>query len=69
MVKKIAPTTSGNQPPLKSLVRLAAKNVSSTSMKKLAPGMTSLSGFRHSVRNTTNARKVFVAKMALSAIP
>ena len=39
MVKKIAPTTSGNQPPLMILVRFAAKNVSSTVMNTLAPGI------------------------------
>ena len=69
MVKKTAPTTSGNQPPLRILVRLAAKNVSSIEMKNAAPGMTILSGFRHSVRKTTNARNVFEAKIALRAIP
>ena len=69
MVKNIAPTTSGNQPPLKILVRFAAKNVSSIEMKNAAPGMTILSGFRHSIRKTTNASNVFEAKIALRAIP
>ena len=68
IVKKIAPTTSGNHPPLMILPRFAAKNVSSIEMKNAAPGSTIHSGFRHSVRNTTNASSVFVAKMALRAI-
>ena len=48
IVKKIAPTTSGNHPPLRIFVRFAAKNVSSIEMKNAAPGTTIRSGFRHS---------------------
>ena len=68
-MKKIAPTTSGNQPPWNTLVRLAAKNVSSTVRNSVAPGMIIHSGLRQAERNTTNARQVLVAKIAESAIP
>ena len=68
-MKAPAPTTSGSQPPLTILVRLAAKNVSSMVRNTAAPAIVIQSGFRHTTRKSTKASSVLVANVPVTAMP
>ena len=60
---------SGNQPPWKTLVRFAAKNVRSTIRNATAPLITSHSGLCQSERTTKKNRIVSIASVPVTAIP
>ncbi len=60
---------SGNQPPCRTLVRLAAKNVRSTIRNATAPAITRPSGRCHIARTTKKNSSVSIASVPVTAIP
>ena len=61
--------SSGNQPPCRTFVRFAAKNVRSTVSSAAAAGITSPSERPHSARTTKKNSSVSIASVPVTAIP
>ena len=60
---------SGNHPPCRTLVRLAAKNVRSTIQNATAPVTVIHNGRCHSARTTKKNSSVSIASVPVTAIP
>jgi hypothetical protein len=69
VVKTTMATVSGSQPPCSILVRLAAKNASSTVSNAAPPSATARAGLRHSSRATARNRMVVSTKVPVTATP
>ena len=68
-LKTASAIASGNQPPCRTLVRLAAKNVRSTVRNAIAPAITSHIGLPHIARTTKKNSSVSIASVPVTAIP
>ena len=60
---------TGNQPPWKSFVMLAARKMTLTLRKTIPASHTSHSGFCQSLRMTTRKRIVSIVSVPVTAIP
>ena len=68
-VKSTTAISSGNQPPWKNFMRLAAKNDRSTNRKNAETGSKAHSGTCHARRATTVIKIVVMTNVPVTAIP
>ncbi len=68
-VKMAAPIISGNQPPARTLIRLAEKNATSTVTKMARNRIEGTAPHFHNPRTTTKASTVSIIIVSVTAMP